>query len=67
MHSKIKLKRHLELHKFLDRKLELLVAEFEQCTNSNINITSIAELIKWSKLQTHEKSIYHIEPKKGGE
>ena len=68
MHSKLKLNRHLELHKFLHQKLELLVADFQDNYSSrNIDNISISELIRWSAMQKHHKTIAHIEPIKGGE
>jgi hypothetical protein len=71
MHSKIKLKRHLNIHYFLNKDLELLVDDFGKNYNGigerDVYDIPISELVKWSKSQTKESSICHTEPKKGGE
>lgn len=49
-------KEHIEIHKFLHRNLDLLVADFISCTKNLPSDTSIMKLMEWSHAQTIKPS-----------
>ena len=62
------LQEHIEAHKALHKSLDILVADFIQCTNNMPSTSTVLELLEWSHKQTiHPTNANTKEPHKEGE